>query len=87
MNASFTKLTAPGKPDIKVGVNCYKGGYLGSSKPQDICPNASRMLFWDEVHPTTIGHCGLAFFMNEDLYKQGWVSNPPNFAEYRRLCP
>ena len=30
INASFTKLSSPNKPDIKIGVKCYKGGYLGS---------------------------------------------------------
>jgi len=86
MNASFAKLSAPNKPDIKVGVKCYKGGYLGSSNAADICPNSAKMLFWDEVHPTAVGHCGIAYFLNSLLYKEGWVATQPSFQEYQKIC-
>ena len=86
MNASFTKLTAPNKPDIKVGVKCYTGGYLGSANAGDICSNSARMLFWDDVHPTAIGHCGLAFYLHNTLYKEGWVATNPSFYEYQKIC-
>jgi phospholipase/lecithinase/hemolysin len=86
MNASFTKLSSPNKPDIKVGVNCYKGGYLGSTKASDICPNSARMLFWDDVHPTAMGHCGIAFFLHNLLYDEGWVASKANFQNYQKIC-
>lgn len=86
LTKSFTKLSAPGKPDIRVGVKCYLGGYTGSKKDSDICPNASTMLFWDEVHPTAVGHCGLAFIMNYQLYRAGILTEQPSWKEYQQTC-
>ncbi len=86
MTASFTKLSAPNQPDIKVGKKCFQGSYLGSSNAADICPNAATMLFWDEVHPTAKGHCGLAYLMHVLLNKNGLIKTPANFAAYQTTC-
>lgn len=85
-NVSFSKLSSPGKPDIKIGKSCYTGPYTGSTKESEICKNASEMIFWDEVHPTAIGHCGLAYLMHYQLYKQGLVSVPADFSRYLKIC-
>lgn len=86
LNRSFTKLYSPGKPDIKIGVKCYKGSYLGSTKDEDICSNASQMIFWDEVHPTAMGHCGLAYLMHHELFKAGILKQPATLREYQQIC-
>lgn len=86
LNASFTKLSSPGEPDIRIGKPCYTGGYLGSTDEREICKNASEMIFWDEVHPTSIGHCGIAFLLHNQLFKEGLVSIPADFEKYRKDC-
>ena len=85
LKASFSKLSSPGKPDIKIGKSCYNGPYTGSTNDNEICKNASEMLFWDKVHPTTKGHRGLAYFINRLLYEAGLVNDPADFADYRKM--
>jgi phospholipase/lecithinase/hemolysin len=86
LQKSFTQLSAPGQQDIIIGEKCYKGGYLGSNEAQDICDNPSKMLFWDEVHPTAKGHCGIAFILHYQLYAQGLISKKPLWEEYQKVC-
>jgi thermolabile hemolysin len=55
---------------------CYKGlPILPSKKP--VCKLPNTHLFWDFVHPTTKGHCFLAYNMHNDLGNAGWTSKPP----------
>lgn len=86
LDASFTKLSVPGAPELRVGRSCYTGGYLGSNGDDEICKNASEMVFWDEVHLTSIAHCGLAYLMHNQIYKAGLVSMPADFESYLKDC-
>jgi phospholipase/lecithinase/hemolysin len=87
MAKSFTNLeSTTGQPPIKIGVRCYTGGYLGSTKDSDICKDPSTTLFWDEVHPTAKGHCGLAYLMHVALHKNGLIKTVPDFNSYKELC-
>ena len=65
---------------------CYAGGYLGSDDPKKVCSEANRVMFWDEVHPTTFTHCWIAFYFQRDLARAGLASAPPPAAEYRAYC-
>lgn len=85
LQKSFRDLGAPGKQAIKIGERCYQGGYLGSKNPSDICTNPSSMLFWDEVHPTAKGHCGLSFILHYQLSQAGLLKTP-KWQDYQKVC-
>lgn len=82
---SFGELTIPGKKPLKIGKKCYFGDPSGS-KESMICNNASKMLFWDEIHPTSAGHCRIAFLMHTLLYEAGLVATKADFDQYKKTC-
>jgi len=65
---------------------CYNGGYLGTSDPNNVCRNASRALFWDSVHPTTFTHCWIAWFIQAQMARDGFLGPAPTAAANRRVC-
>jgi thermolabile hemolysin len=83
---SFTDLTVPGKPTIKVGRMCYTGSYLGSNDDSEICKDSRSILFWDQVHPTAKGHCSIAFMIHKQLYEDGFIATKPQFQDYLEMC-
>jgi len=62
---------------------CYKGLPIPPSKTP-ACKEPNGNLFWDFVHPTTKGHCFLAYNLQNDLANAGWVSKPS--AEEFNYC-
>lgn len=89
LKASFAPLIQlPGskEKDLNVGVKCYTGGYLGSTNDEDICKDAHKRLFWDEVHPTAKGHCGIAYILHLQLSEQKILSEPAVWSEYQKTC-
>ncbi len=80
LNTSFTKLRSPNKPDIKVGVKCYQGSYLGSTDDKLLCKDGATRLFFDEVHPGWAGQKAMAFKMAAFLYKNGLLKVLPTWA-------
>lgn len=87
LNDSF--ITIPGGEGFsafKVGQKCFAGGYLGSKDQSDICKNANRVLFWDGVHPTSIGHCGIAYLIHERLKSVGFIDVAADINMYRQMC-
>ena len=65
---------------------CYRGGYLGSRDPKEICANSNRAIFWDVVHPTTYVHCWIAYAINQRLTSLGWASDTPEVSDVGRWC-
>ena len=65
---------------------CYRGSYLGSRDPTDICANSNRAIFWDVVHPTTYVHCWIAFAINQQLTSLRWASETLAISDVGRWC-
>ena len=65
---------------------CYRGGYMGSRDPTEICANSNRAIFWDVVHPTTYVHCWVAYAINQRLTSLGWASDAPAVSDVGRWC-
>ena len=65
---------------------CYRGSYLGSRDPTDICTNSNRAIFWDVVHPTTYVHCWIAFAINQQLTSLRWASETLAISDVGRWC-
>lgn len=86
LEKSFKELRAQGKPSRLVGKRCYKGGYLGSNNKEEICNNPEVTLFWDGIHPTTAGHCRIAYLLHSFLNDEGLISYKANFDEYMNMC-
>jgi thermolabile hemolysin len=65
---------------------CYRGGYMGSRDPTEICANSNRAIFWDVVHPTTYVHCWVAYAINQRLTSLGWAGDAPALSDVGRWC-
>ncbi len=58
----------------KIGEACYKGGYMGGGdKNEELC---KRSVYFDYVHPTSITHCWLSWFIQEKLAEKGFAASP-----------
>ncbi len=86
LNKSFTTIYAPEKAPKKVGISCYTQKKYSLLNKDEICTNGNEMLFWDDVHPTSIGHCGIAFYAHKQLYDLGMLSVKANYDDYIKLC-
>ncbi len=71
---------------IAIQDRCYRGGYLGTSDPQDVCTEEPRAFFWDMVHPTSFTHCWLAFFVERQLAQDGLIAQAPDAEAHRAYC-
>jgi len=71
---------------IAIQDRCYRGGYLGTSDPQNVCPQEPHAFFWDMVHPDSYTYCWLAFFVERDLVRAGLLEHEPDPREYRDYC-
>lgn len=71
---------------IAIQDRCYRGGYLGTSDPQDVCTEEAKAFFWDMVHPTSFTHCWLAFFVERQLAQDGLIDRAPDAAAHRAYC-
>ena len=65
---------------------CYNGGYLGTNDPGKVCANASRVVFWDSVHPTTFTHCWIAWFVQSQMAQAGFLGPAPTAEANRWAC-
>lgn len=43
-------------------------------------------MFWDVVHPTSYTHCWVAFFVEREMAKAGWVVAGPSPEEQKEIC-
>lgn len=71
---------------IAIQDRCYRGGYLGTSEPQNVCAEETSAFFWDMVHPTSFTHCWLAFFVERELAHGGLVAGEPDPRAHRDYC-
>lgn len=86
LKKSFKTLKLSNKKPISIGQKCYLGGYLGSTDEKKVCANPEKMLFWDDIHPTSAGHCWLAYFLHSFLNDQNIIRPLAKFKEYQKLC-
>lgn len=71
---------------LLVPERCYRGGYLGSDDREEVCPDPGQALFWDMVHPSSTMHCWIAFFVQRDLARAGWLPEAPSPEAQRAYC-
>ncbi len=71
---------------IEVQERCFRGGYLGSPRPEDICDHSDRVVFWDTIHPTTFSHCWQAYFVASELQQAGWWEGLPDPDAHKARC-
>lgn len=71
---------------IPIQDRCYRGGYLGTSDPENVCVEEAKVFFWDMVHPTSYTHCWLAFFVQRDLVQAGLLVGEPDPQLHRAYC-
>ena len=65
---------------------CFTGNYIGRSRPEDSCPAADRVVFWDNVHPTTFTHCWQAYLIAREMQSAGWLSDLASPEEHKAAC-
>jgi phospholipase/lecithinase/hemolysin len=75
-----------GRRRASVQDRCYSGGYLGTSDPGKLCAQSRSAFFWDVVHPTSYTHCWVAFFVERELARAGWLAAAPSVVEQRAYC-
>lgn len=57
-----------GESSAVIGRSCYPNNYFSSlGFTSGMCENPEKLFFWDDVHPTTYGHCLFAAFIHEAL--------------------
>ena len=71
---------------IRLQERCYRGGYLGSSDPQEICPEVARIFFWDAVHPSAFAQCWIGWFFQSELARHGLRPRAPSPEEAKLHC-
>lgn len=69
---------------VKINRSCYYASLLMPDKSQ-ICAEPERAFFWDNIHPTSYGHCLMAAFFHQSLAKAG-IFTPSSFKNYLALC-
>lgn len=67
---AFTRKLSEDGDELNLGVACYKGSSFRTERDK-ICPAPRRMMFWDEVHPTSFSHglLGFAVHRSSELFK------------------
>ena len=67
---------------------CFKGYWkTGSLDPsKDTCSEVNRSFFYDDVHPTTFGHCWLTYFIHKGLHEANFVASKPELDLYKIRC-
>lgn len=65
---------------------CFRGSYMGSKNPTEICANSNRAIFWDVVHPTTYVHCWVAYTVNQQLADLSWAASAPVLDDVGEWC-
>ncbi|MGH7788935.1 MAG: SGNH/GDSL hydrolase family protein, partial [Candidatus Binatia bacterium] len=84
--ASLARTLQDAQGAVGVQDRCYRGGYLGSRDPHEICPEVARIFFWDAVHPSAYAHCWIGWFVQTELARHGLRSRAPSVQEARRRC-
>jgi phospholipase/lecithinase/hemolysin len=84
--APLERTLRDGRRMLRVQERCYSGGYLGTSDPERICPEADRAFFWDAVHPAELTHCWIAWFVEQELFDAGLLDRASSAEEHRAYC-
>lgn len=74
------------KGAIPIQDRCYRGGYLGTGNPENVCAEEANVFFWDMVHPTSYTHCWLSFFVQRELVQAGLLAGEPDPTAHRAYC-
>jgi thermolabile hemolysin len=67
--------------ELKIGVPCYKGSSMRPER-EKVCKNPDQMLFWDDVHPTSLAHGYLGSF----IHQSSNLFNEITLGDYRKIC-
>lgn len=86
VSAPHEKTLHDGRRALRIQEQCYAGGYLGTSDPERICHEADHAFFWDVVHPTTLTHCWIAYFVERAMADAGLLQRAPSAEEHRAYC-
>ena len=84
--APLEKTIRDGRRMLHVQERCYSGGYLGTSDPERVCPEADHAFFWDAVHPAELTHCWIAYFVERELVEAGLLERAASAEEHRDYC-
>lgn len=73
--------------EASIGQACFPNySYFAFRSPEvTLCSRPHEVFFLDGVHPTTFGHCLLAFFMQEAAAKSG-ILRAASIKTYLKLC-
>jgi len=74
-----------GQRQLRIQDGCFAGGYLGSKEPSDVCDGAGTTVFWDTVHPSSLTHCWIAYFIQDAFAEAGWA-DAPSLQAHREYC-
>jgi hypothetical protein len=83
-NASVVKLD-DGRRQLRIQDRCYEGGYLGSGDRATVCDGAGATVFWDTIHPSSLTHCWIAYFIQDGFARAGWA-DAPSVEAHRQYC-
>lgn len=84
--APLEKTVRDGRRTLRIQDRCYSGGYLGTRDPERVCLGAKHAFFWDTVHPTTLTHCWIAYFVERALIDAGLLERAASAEEHRAYC-
>lgn len=63
---------------------CFHGSF--NNDHEHTCPYLKRAFFYDDIHPTTFGHCWFSLFIHEGLYLAGFTKQKPDLEVYNSIC-
>lgn len=84
LDPDFLKTIVAGKSEAKINQACFTGSILGGDN-SDVCANPNKFLFWDSVHPTSFGHCLIAFGFQRNLNENNLMTSA-HASNYLQAC-
>jgi phospholipase/lecithinase/hemolysin len=73
--------------ELTIQDRCYSGMTLGLfASSSKVCQQASRVVFWDLVHPSTYFHCWMAYAIGKEFHRLGWTGPMRPMEEQREWC-
>jgi thermolabile hemolysin len=81
---NFAKLVSFGQKTVVINRACYSGSMRAPQK-NSFCTDPQKLLFFDEIHPSSYAHCLTAFYIQQALAKAGFFKEAKR-EDYLARC-
>ena len=72
---------------IQIHQPCYTGSVWGQDCTSTVCPYPEKTLFWDNIHPSSFGHCLIGLGIHKRLFSNQVLSDPDSDNYLQRCRP